>query len=151
MPGFFAGLLIGQLLRDGRLTFKLDWPFFGGIVLFAYVPYMQGFIFFSPLAALGLMAGFIFLWKRYAAPSLRDGSAKVLTFLGNHSLEIFLIHQPLIRDYNYYLHGRWFNIPVPTPGGLMIGIAAGIIVTLFVSVELRTLLARLFERSKSSA
>ena len=151
VPGFFAGLLIGQLLRDGRLTLKLDWPLFGGIVLFAYVPYMQGFIFFSPLAALGLMAGFIFLWKRYAAPSLQDGSSKVLTFLGNHSLEIFLIHQPLIRDYNYYLHGRWFNIPVPTPGGLMIGIAAGIIVTLFVSVELRTLLARLFERSKPSA
>ena len=149
VPGFFAGLVIGQLLRDGRLTLKLDWPLFGGLVLFAYLPYLQGFIFFSPIAALALMAGFTFIWKRFAPKPVLESSSRVLTFLGNHSLEIFLLHQPLIREYNYYLHGRWFNIPTPTPGSLMVGMAIGITVTLLVSVELRQLIARFLPREKS--
>jgi peptidoglycan/LPS O-acetylase OafA/YrhL len=121
----------------------------GGLVLFAYLPYLQGFIFFSPIAALALMAGFTFIWKRFAPKPVLESSSRVLTFLGNHSLEIFLLHQPLIREYNYYLHGRWFNIPTPTPGSLMVGMAIGITVTLLVSVELRQLIARFLPREKS--
>jgi peptidoglycan/LPS O-acetylase OafA/YrhL len=95
------------------------------------------------------MAGFTFIWKRFAPKPVLESSSRVLTFLGNHSLEIFLLHQPLIREYNYYLHGRWFNIPTPTPGSLMVGMAIGITVTLLVSVELRQLIARFLPREKS--
>lgn len=151
VPGFFAGLLLGQFLREGRLVVRLDWPLFAAALLFAYVPYVPGIIFFTPIAALALMGGYAFLWKRFAPTGTQANVTRGLTFLGNHSLEIFLIHQPLIRDYNYYLHGRWFNIPVPTPGTLALGILAGLIVTLFVSVELRSLLARFYERTKSHA
>jgi peptidoglycan/LPS O-acetylase OafA/YrhL len=59
------------------------------------------------------------------------------------SLEIFLIHQPLIREYNYYLHGRFFNISNPSALSLIVGILIGLAVTLVLSVELHRLLNRL--------
>jgi len=151
VPGFFAGLLIGQLLREGRLSLPLAWPLFCAALLFAYVPYVPGIVFFTPIAALALMGGYVFLWRKYAPARAGAAVTRTFTFLGNHSLEIFLIHQPLIREYNYYLHGRWFNIPVPTPGTLMIGMAIGITVTLVVSVELRQLITKFLPREKSPA
>jgi peptidoglycan/LPS O-acetylase OafA/YrhL len=71
----------------------------------------------------------------------RIGAA--LRFLGNHSLEIFLIHQPLMREYNYYLHGRWFNVGQPSPFSLIVGMAIALAVTVLLSVELRRLLQKL--------
>lgn len=151
VPGFFAGLILGRLLRDGRLTLQLDWPLFGGLVMFAYMPYLQGFIFFSPLAALALMSGYTFLWKRFTPAHIQSPISRVLTFLGNHSLEIFLLHQPIIREYNYYLHGRMFNVPTPSASSLIWGILLGAGVTLFLSVELRALMAKLIPSEKSTA
>ncbi len=151
VPGFFAGLLIGLLLREGRLQLPLAWPLFCAALLFAYVPYVPGIIFFTPIAALALMSGYAFLWKKYAPARAEAAVTRTFTFLGHHSLEIFLIHQPLIRDYNYYLHGRWFNIPVPSPGSLVVGVVAGLAATLLISVELRALLAKFLSRKKSPA
>ena len=151
VPGFFAGLILGRLLRDGRLSLQLDWPLFGGLVMFAYMPYLQGFIFFSPLAALALMSGYIFLWKRFIPAHIQSPTSRVLTFLGNHSLEIFLLHQPIIREYNYYLHGRVLNVPVPSASSLIWGILVGAGVALLLSVELRALIAKLIPSEKPTA
>ncbi|MEI8088735.1 MAG: acyltransferase [Opitutaceae bacterium] len=149
VPGFFAGLILGRLLCDGRISVKLDWPLFGGLVMFAYMPYMQGFIFFSPLAALALMSGYTNLWKRFVPTHIQSPISSALTFLGNHSLEIFLLHQPIIREYNYYLHGRVLNIPVPSTSSLLWGMLLGAAVALFLSIELRALVAKLLPREKS--
>jgi len=151
VPGFFAGLILGRLLRDGRIVVQLDWPLFSGLVLFAYIPYLQGFMFFSPLAALALMSGYTFLWKRFTSVRIQSPVSGVLTFLGNHSLEIFLLHQPIIREYNYYLHGRVLNIPVPSASSLIWGIILGAAVALFLSIELRALVAKILPREKTTA
>ena len=151
VPGFFAGLILGRLLSDGRISVKLDWPLFGGLVMFAYMPYLQGFTFFSPLAALALMSGYTFLWKRFAPMHIQSPISSALTFLGNHSLEIFLLHQPIIREYNYYLHGRVLNIPVPSTSSLLWGMLLGAAVALFLSIELHALVAKLLPREKSPA
>lgn len=151
VPGFFAGLILGRLLRDGRISIQLDWPLFGGLVMFAYIPYLQGFVFFSPLAALALMSGYVFLWKQFIPGHIQTPISGCLTFLGNHSLEIFLLHQPIIRDYNYYLHGRMLNVPVPSAASLIWGIILGAAVALFLSIELRALVAKILPREKSIA
>jgi len=151
VPGFFAGFLIGQILRDGRLVLKLEWPLGGAVLLLCVLPFFQGFTFLSPVVALALMAGYLFMWKRFAPARALAGVDRVLVFAGNHSLEIFLIHQPLIREYNLYLHGRWFNIPVPGTGTLAVGVVAGLVATVFLSVELKGLLARLLPRAPSPA
>jgi peptidoglycan/LPS O-acetylase OafA/YrhL len=151
VPGFFAGFVIGQLLREGRLTIKLGWPFCVAVLLFCYLPFLQGFTFLSPVVALAVMGGYLFLWKRFAPAGVETRVNRVLVFAGNHSLEIFLIHQPLIREYNHYLHGRWFNIPAPGTFSLIVGILAGLALTLFLSVELKPLIARLLPQGKPTA
>jgi peptidoglycan/LPS O-acetylase OafA/YrhL len=151
IPGFFIGLLIGQLLKSGRLDLPLTTSLVLAIFLITYVPYTQGIVFHTSVAALGVMAGYIWLWKPFAPAGIEAPTARCCKFLGDHSLEIFLLHQPLIRDYNIYLQGRWFNIATPTTQTLTIGIFIGLVVTVFVSVELRALLLRIPLLNRSSA
>jgi peptidoglycan/LPS O-acetylase OafA/YrhL len=142
IPGFFAGLLIGQMLRTGTITLRLGSVLLGAVLLLTYVPYTQGIVFHTGVVALGLMGFYAFgLQPRLSGP--RGTKVRsVLTFFGNHSLEIFLLHQPLIRDYNVYLHGRWLNEPMPSRPSLVIGMLVGFAVTVLISYELRRVLQR---------
>ncbi len=150
VPGFFVGLLIGVLLRDGRLEVPLSTTLASGLFLLFYVPYTQGIVFYSELTALAIAAAYILLWKAKAPASLVAPAASVLQFFGAYSLEIFLIHQPLIRNYNYYLLGRFFGRPTPTPEALIAGMAVALMVTLVLSVELHKLVARFSRSSKTT-
>lgn len=151
VPGFFLGLLIGQLLRDGRLSLPLGWPLYAAALLFGYAAYVPGIIFFTPLAALAIMGAYLFLWRPYAPSIARRVISCVFKFCGDHSLELFLLHQPLIRNYNYYLHGRWMNIPAPTAPSLAVGILIGLAVTFPVAIALRFLLKKILPEKKSAA
>ncbi len=143
IPGFFGGLLIGALLRDGRIDIPLTPALAAGLVVLIYVPYTHGVIFYSEVTAFALAMGYIYLWRAKAPARLVDTTARYLRFFGKYSLEIFLIHQPLIRNYNYYLHGRFFNVSNPSALSLTIGMLIGMAVTLVLSVELHRLLGRL--------
>lgn len=143
VPGFFAGLILGALLRDGRVEIRLSPALAAGLVLLFYVPYTHGVIFYSEITAMALAAAYVFLWRVKAPGRYADPAARYLRFFGKYSLEIFLIHQPLIRDYNYYLHGRFFNAPSPSALSLIVGMLIGFGLTLVLSVELHRLLARL--------
>ncbi|HEY5078921.1 MAG TPA: acyltransferase, partial [Opitutaceae bacterium] len=102
-PGFFAGLLIGMLLRDGRLEIALSPALAAGLFAAIYVPYTHGIIFAPGVVAFALAIGYLFFWRVKAQGELVGTVARDLRFLGKYSLEIFLIHQPLIRDYNIYV------------------------------------------------
>lgn len=143
LPGFFIGLLIGQMLKAGRVELRLGWPLALAALLLTYVPYTQGVIFYTPFVALALMAAYVFGWKAVDPSGLGTRVARPLRFLGDHSLEIFLIHQPLMRQYNLYLQGRWFNIPQPSVASLSLGMVIALAVTLYASVELHRLVRRL--------
>jgi peptidoglycan/LPS O-acetylase OafA/YrhL len=143
MPGFVLGVLLGRLLRDGQLELGINATSCAAVFLLVYVPYTQGIVFHPPVAGLAIMAGYAGL----ARPALRgDVGAAVtrgLRFLGDHSLEIFLLHQPLLRDYNTILQIRWFHVPQPTPAALVGGMVVAGAVTLLLAVELHRLLRRL--------
>ena len=145
LPGFVLGLLLGRLLRDGQLTLDLNATLGAALFILVYVPYTQGIVFHTAVAGLALVAAYT-LWLR---PALPVGTAapvqRVLAFLGAHSLEIFLIHQPLLRDYNTILQIRWFHVSQPTPTTLMLGMIVALAATLFVAVELRRLLGLLLD------
>lgn len=49
----------------------------------------------------------------------------------------------LIRDYNYYVHARWLHEANPRALSLILGMAAGLVLTLLASIELRRLQSRL--------
>ncbi len=139
MPGFFVGLLIGRLLRDGKLDLPLTAVGGAALLLLGYVPYTQGVIYNTVPLGLVLMAAYTWLFR----PLLQDRARGVLKFLGDHSLEIFLFHQPLIRDFNYYIHIHWLLDPAPSPVSLIVGMLVALAVTLCISVELHALLKRL--------
>ncbi len=143
LPGFFLGLILGRLLRTGRLEFSLGPALAAAAVILIYVPYINGIVFNAPLAGLSLIGLYLFVWKRLASPGARLRMARILTFFGNYWLEILLIYVPLIREYNLYLHGRWLGIAAPTGGSLLLGMAIGLAVTLVFSVALRTLLRKI--------
>jgi peptidoglycan/LPS O-acetylase OafA/YrhL len=139
IPGFFYGLLIGRLIQRGNIRLPLGATLVLAVLLITYIPYTQGIIFHTGIVALALMCIYTFGIRSLIGPRSR----KTLKFLGDHSLEIFLIHQPLIRDYNFYLHGRWLNEPTPTSASLILGMAIGVSLTLIISVELHRLLNRI--------
>lgn len=143
LPGFFLGLLIGRLMKEGRLTLHLGPLLVVALFILTYVPYTQGIMFFSPLVGLALMGAYVLAWKPGVRGNFGGTCAKRLKFLGDHSLEIFLIHQPLIRNYNYYAQGRWLGANPPSPLALIVGMIIGFAITLVLAVELRRLMQRM--------
>lgn len=148
LPGFVLGLLLGRLLRVGQLSLGLNATLGAALFVLVYVPYTQGIVFHTAAAGLALVAAYS-LWLRPALPAGTAPTQRTLSFLGAHSLEIFLIHQPLLRDYNTILQIRWFHVAQPTPTSLAFGMVVALAVTLFISVELKRVLDRLFARRAS--
>ncbi|MFZ5494846.1 MAG: acyltransferase family protein [Verrucomicrobiota bacterium] len=143
---FFAGMLIGHAMRSGGLRLRLGVPLVAALLLFGYVPYTRGITFISTFVSLSVVFGYC-LWLRARLPAQVGKPVKaVLGFLGAHSLEIAILHLPLMRDYNYYLQGRWFNVARPGAAMLILGMLAGLAVTLVLSVELRRLTKRMLGR-----
>jgi peptidoglycan/LPS O-acetylase OafA/YrhL len=143
MPGFFAGVLLGVLLREGRLSVPLTPSFAVGLGLLFYVPYTHGIIFYSEFVALGLAVAYVYFWKPKVSPSVVDPTSRLLRFFGTYSLEIFLLHQPFLRNYNYYVLGRFFHEPSPPVSSLIAGMAVGLVVALVLSVALHQIIGRL--------
>lgn len=143
MGDFFIGMLLGHVLKTGRLTLPLNAKLALALLIFSYVPYMRGITFFSAYVALALMAAYA--WWLRPQFTARAGAIviSVLAFLGVHSLEIFLLHQPLMREYNYYVLGRWFHDVQPGAPALIAGMAVAVLVTMVLSVELHRLLQKL--------
>jgi peptidoglycan/LPS O-acetylase OafA/YrhL len=142
MPGFFLGLLAGRLLRDGHLEVPMTMALGAAALLIFYVPYTQGFLFSSVWIGCAVMAGYAFLLR----PVVGARARSVLTFLGDRSLEIFLIHQPLIREYNVFVLQRYF----PNAGLGRWVLTAGMCVGIAVTIELSSLLRRLLSKLPGS-
>jgi len=139
IPGFFLGLLIGQLLRTGRLEVRLSWALGAALGLVLYVPYVNGLIFASFWVGLSVMALYALLLR----PVFTASERTILRFLGERSLEIFLIHQPLIRAYNILAQEHMFPGRPMTPWSIATGMAVALAVTVLISHVLHSLLGRL--------
>jgi peptidoglycan/LPS O-acetylase OafA/YrhL len=135
IPGFFLGLLAGRLLKTGELEIRPTPALAAAALIIFYLPYTLGFIFASVWVGCALLAGFAFL----VIPAL-PAARGALGFLGVHSLEIFLFHQPLIRDYNVYVLVHFFPGAGITPWSLTAGMAGGLAVAIGISVVLHRLL-----------
>jgi len=131
-PGFFLGILLGRLLRTGRLEISATAALGAACLVLFYAPFTQNFVFASVWVGAALMAGYALLLR----PHLGAGSRGALKFLGDRSLEIFLIHQPLIREYNILAQRALF--PGAVPGGP--SLAVGVLVALAAAVALASAL-----------
>lgn len=141
VAGFFLGMVAGQVLKTGRCQLPVSVWSAAGLVLYTYVPYTQGIFFHPPLVGAALILGYVWLARPLLAVHTPQ-AIQLLSFLGIYSFEIFLLHQPLMRHYNIYLHGRWLNVAQPGALSLTVGMAIALGLTVIVSVELHRLLAR---------
>ena len=150
VPGFFLGLLAGTIMRTGRLELNLSVGLGLGLFVVSYVPYTIGIVFHPGVVAGLLMTAYVFALRTRLPAGARGRLGSILGFFGRYSFEIYLLHQPFIREYSYYVLGRFFDLPSPQSHHLILAMVGGFVLSLVLSIELQRLLARLPSRSQSS-
>ncbi|HEY1791806.1 MAG TPA: acyltransferase [Opitutaceae bacterium] len=139
IPGFFAGLVVGRLLRQGNLDIPVSAGLGAAFFLLFYVTYAFGIVVASFVVGLAIMGAYAFLLRPVVPGFARSG----LAWLGIRSLAIYLVHQPLVREFNVYVLQRYFPEAGITPLSLSLGIIAGLCATLAVSAVLYRTLGRI--------
>lgn len=133
-PIFFAGVILGALLRDGVARLPLT-PWLGvGLLLTFYGMFFCGILVGYTIAGFSVFA--VYFFARANAPAAgRRFLCRGLAWLGVYSYEIFLLHQPLIREYNEYLWHRHLG-HAPDPVQLALGVPAGLAAALVLAFGL---------------
>jgi peptidoglycan/LPS O-acetylase OafA/YrhL len=143
IPSFFVGLVAGQVWTAPRSTLKPSGLLAAGLVAITYLGWFKGIITFYAVAGVAASAVFL-LAARYLAKAPEGRMALAgFSFIGLYSYEIFLFHQPLMRDYNFYVYRVWLGIE-PTDGELALGIACSLVVTFLISIALHKAVDALF-------
>jgi peptidoglycan/LPS O-acetylase OafA/YrhL len=151
VPDIFIGLIIGQLASGRRLEIRYSPLLAAGLVSIAYMSVYYGISYGDPLAGLAWIALFLCVNRRLR--QLRTGRmvAAVLSFLGVYSYEIYLIHQPLIRDYDVLALYKWWNIFPPTRAEILGAMTVAFTLVILVSVALHKATDSIFRSARKSS
>ncbi|HMD61892.1 MAG TPA: acyltransferase family protein, partial [Opitutaceae bacterium] len=139
IPGFFLGLLFGRLLKTGRLDLSASTALGAAFLLLFYVPFTHDFVYATSWVGAALMIGYTCLIR----PFFSTGTRGALKFLGDRSLEIFLIHQPLMREYNILAQHELFPTAAVTAASMAAGIVIAVGVSVVIGAALHSLLGAL--------
>lgn len=148
IPAFFVGLVAGRMTLPQPVTIRFSPIFAVGMLALAYLGFTKNIIMFYSFAAPALMAGFLAV--RRTLVKHPDGRFLLSSFalMGVYSYEIFLFHQPLIRDYNRLIWGRTLGVDSPNAWQLGAGIAIALPITFLISGIVHKLINRLFSLRK---
>jgi peptidoglycan/LPS O-acetylase OafA/YrhL len=148
IPDFFVGVIAGRLLCAGTAELRFNLLLGLGLLCFYFQAFYCDTQDTYALPALGIIGTWLglrhFLVKAY------HGRVFLAAFalLGLISYEVYLFHQPLIRDYSAYVFNHVFDDPAPTKAELLHGIFAGIAVTLLISVAVHVVSESIWSRFK---
>jgi peptidoglycan/LPS O-acetylase OafA/YrhL len=140
IPTVFLGFLAGAVATGG-CEFKADWKLAALPLTLSALYYVRGFLVFYPLTAIGVILLYLSFDRMAGALAPLRWVRSALSFLGVYSYEIYLLHQPVIRDYNRLFLHNWLQAE-PTPGELGAGILVGLAVVIPASVLLHWLIER---------
>jgi peptidoglycan/LPS O-acetylase OafA/YrhL len=149
IPSFFAGLIAGQVAGGTPTELRFSPTLAVGLVATACFGFRTNIMPFYTLAAIAFAAAFLLV-----RPSLQrhpDGRFLLagLGLLGTYSYEVFLFHQPLIRDYNRLAWKEVLGVSDPSLWQLVAGVAVGLAVTGLIAVVVHHAIGRLFRRRAS--
>jgi peptidoglycan/LPS O-acetylase OafA/YrhL len=136
-PLFFLGVIFGHMLRTGQARLPLT-PWLGlGILCSLYGMFVSGILIGYTMAGFSVFVCY-YAMRANAEAAGRRPLCRGLAWIGVYSYEIFLLHQPLIREYNHYAWGR-FAGRGPTEVEVALGVAGGLLVTLLLAIPLHHL------------
>jgi peptidoglycan/LPS O-acetylase OafA/YrhL len=143
LPGFFIGVAVGQFYRGGDLRLRPGVIFAAGAAVLTILTWQARVSLQYPLAAVGVAATFLVLDRGLRLWPAGRLLLAPLGFLGTYSYELYLLHQPLIRDYNF-----WFqrNLLQREPSSSQL--VWGMLVALALAVGLAMLVAALARRRR---
>jgi peptidoglycan/LPS O-acetylase OafA/YrhL len=133
IPDFFVGVMAGRLLSAGTAEIRLNLVLGLGLLCFYVQTFFLNTTNIYTLPAAGIIATWIGL--RHHLVATRQGRVFLTAFalLGLISYEVYLFHQPIIRDYSAYFYNHVLDTPAPSKLQLFRGIFVGLGVTLAVS------------------
>jgi peptidoglycan/LPS O-acetylase OafA/YrhL len=150
-PNFFWGLVAGQVSVATTSEFKLGPVFIAGLIGLGWLGWSSGFFPFNMVAGPAMTA--IFFVAQNTLRKHPDGRfvLSCLAVLGVYSYEIFLFHQPMIRDYNTLFWSRCFEVNDPSELQLALGWVGGILITVILSFLVHQTTNRIFAPQKRAA
>jgi peptidoglycan/LPS O-acetylase OafA/YrhL len=143
IPSFFAGVIAGRLLGVGTGEIRFNLLLGLGLVSFYYLTFYRGIACNYTLPAIGIVLTWIGLRQHMVKAAEGRFILSSLSFLGLISYEIYLFHQPFVRDYNLYLFQKE-KYPAPTEWQIMKGIFTGLGATLIVSIAVHAIVGRAY-------
>jgi peptidoglycan/LPS O-acetylase OafA/YrhL len=151
IPSFFIGIIAGRLLGTGTMEVRFNFLLGLGLLCFYYITFIRsGVVFGYPLPAVGIIVTWVAL--RHVLGRIAPGRWILAGFsgLGLISYEIYLFHQPLIRDYNLFVYHVWLGNLAPTPAQIVRGMLLALALTVVISLAVHAATARLFGRRRAS-
>jgi len=148
IPSFFIGLVAAQLLFHGGGTLRLNLILALGLLSVIYLGWLKNRLPVYAFAGTGMLAGLLagahYLRRLVIGRALLAGIA----FVGVHSYEIYLLHQPLFREYNFIAWNRLTGRN-PTIPQAAIGIAVALLLIIPAAVLLHRLVDRLLNPGRA--
>ncbi len=141
IPSFFVGLMVGRAASAPEFAFRPT-PLLGaGALALAWLTLDKNLPILGVFAAPAVGTAWLALREFLPSAALRP-----FAWLGIYSYEIYLLHQPLIREYNTYAWQHLRGVASPSGNQLALGVALGLVVTVILAIALHHAAALLFPR-----
>lgn len=147
IPDFFIGLIAGRLLAAGTIEIRFNFFLGLGLLCFLYLIFIRKIHFTYPVPALGIIATWIAVHGLLGRAAVGRWVLGAVAGLGVISYEVYLFHQPLIREYNLLFQRVAFGNPAPAFGQLLTGMGVALILTVGLSLAVHAVTNRLFKRT----
>lgn len=140
IPSFFIGIIMGMKMRNPSLNIKINLPL--GILLLVHGYLLFHFQYLFPIFGF-LFTLFYFSFSRATREiTFFNPMKKILSFIGMISFELYLIHQPLIREYNLYFWTHIMGYSEVSPQKTLLGVVIALIFAILLSYFVHKLLSR---------
>jgi hypothetical protein len=114
IPSFFAGLALGQIVSGRGWVLRLNGWLATGLGCIGYLVMFRGVFLGYLVTALALIALTAVVHRELRGVRWRAPWPALLAGVGALSDEIYLLHQPLMRDYAREALEHWAGIRIPT-------------------------------------